>query len=474
MRRAISLISALCLVAVIPASVQAGRAVRGQEHTLEFSCETASPDVTAWTNGFLNANGDGFMELFVWVAPANPAVDFPSALSDSSVPPVFTLDGSDAVVQVSLRDADGGPAGMATIATDLLPVGDPIPVDERAREGNHWFTAEGTAQTVEGTADITLPNLPPIEVTCGGMTRDVTIFQTEPTSWIRQFDRIQMECDLSGPGDQHLYLGVDASPEDGFGFIFGNVATTGNAMASVGGEGTLSGDTFAAEVAITDMFSGEPIGAGSIDVSLTPTGDGFRETLPYTNGPIVVTGQYLAVDGVFTATIGDGPQIEWDLVDCVAANVHIKDMLHAPKGPQPKGRPAANDLPTGAGSVAVGETVRQSTRTASPTAEASTMDCLGVDMFNTVWFRITALSDGPITISTDNSDFDTMLAVYADDGSLEPIPGACNDDQPFPPLGRLIQAELTFEAEAGETYLVQAGSFPTTLQPYGRLVLSVR
>jgi hypothetical protein len=87
--------------------------------------------------------------------------------------------------------------------------------------------------------------------------------------------------------------------------------------------------------------------------------------------------------------------------------------------------------------------------------------CIGGDEF-TVWYRLTLSSTTEVVLDTFGSDYDTTLSAWTGDrGSLNFV--ACNDD-----TGSL-QSRIAFVAEAGVTYHLMVGSFPTT--PGGNLVL---
>jgi hypothetical protein len=68
-----------------------------------------------------------------------------------------------------------------------------------------------------------------------------------------------------------------------------------------------------------------------------------------------------------------------------------------------------------------------------------------------------------VTIDTAGSDFDTALAVYADEGG-ELVQVACVDDV------ETLQAVVTVDTVAGVTYYIQAGGFADS---FGTLVLSL-
>lgn len=82
-------------------------------------------------------------------------------------------------------------------------------------------------------------------------------------------------------------------------------------------------------------------------------------------------------------------------------------------------------------------------------------------MVKTHWYRVQAVKTGPIHVSTFGSDFDTVLAVYATNGT--PAPNAqsgttnmltCNDDTPSLNTSR---SRMSFNAFAGQFYMIQLG-----------------
>jgi hypothetical protein len=83
---------------------------------------------------------------------------------------------------------------------------------------------------------------------------------------------------------------------------------------------------------------------------------------------------------------------------------------------------------------------------------------------HTVWYSFTPSLDQRVEINTFGSNYDTTMSVYTgSQANLDQI--ACNDD-----TGSL-QSRVRFDATAGTTYFVMAGSFFDS--PGGSLVLSV-
>jgi hypothetical protein len=103
---------------------------------------------------------------------------------------------------------------------------------------------------------------------------------------------------------------------------------------------------------------------------------------------------------------------------------------------------------------------------ATSTVDATTApdDPLCAGNGHTVWYRFTPSSDMRVIAHTFGSDYDTTLSVYTGfRGALSQI--ACNDD--FDSL----QSRVVFDATAGTTYFLMAGSFG--MSPGGDLQLTV-
>ncbi len=69
-----------------------------------------------------------------------------------------------------------------------------------------------------------------------------------------------------------------------------------------------------------------------------------------------------------------------------------------------------------------------------------------------VWYTVTPTSTGPITVTTDGSDYDTVLAVYSGScGTLTEV--GCNDDD----ASGTLCSTVTFTGSAGTTYYLLVG-----------------
>ncbi|MGE3106784.1 MAG: GC-type dockerin domain-anchored protein [Phycisphaerales bacterium] len=78
------------------------------------------------------------------------------------------------------------------------------------------------------------------------------------------------------------------------------------------------------------------------------------------------------------------------------------------------------------------------------------------------WYYYVAPANGPLTISTCGSSYDTVLSVY--EYPLCPPPGtgaeiACNDDAPAGQGCGIRQSLVTFNATAGTTYFIRVAGF---------------
>lgn len=75
----------------------------------------------------------------------------------------------------------------------------------------------------------------------------------------------------------------------------------------------------------------------------------------------------------------------------------------------------------------------------------------------TVWYRVMASANGPLTISTDGSAYDTVLAVFDGSetcGAIQTELG-CNDDH-----AGLLTSEVVLAATIGQEFLVRVSAFP--------------
>ncbi len=120
-----------------------------------------------------------------------------------------------------------------------------------------------------------------------------------------------------------------------------------------------------------------------------------------------------------------------------------------------------NDECSGAIPLSPGLPISMSTRNATDSGDLR--PTCQTNFGGGVWFSFTPMSDGPVTISTCGSDFDTVLQVYAGScDALTPVAGGCNDSSgpPTLPLNSQLCTQLAgvqFPGIGGTTYWILAG-----------------
>jgi hypothetical protein len=107
---------------------------------------------------------------------------------------------------------------------------------------------------------------------------------------------------------------------------------------------------------------------------------------------------------------------------------------------------------TRAASLATGFTGAQIFNTFGATKEAGEPDHCGIPGGASQWFAYEAPADGDLTISTDGSDFDTVMAVYTSSGSsfADLTEVICDNDSGADGLDSLV----TFSVTAGTVYFI--------------------
>ena len=476
MRRLISLLAALMLLAALPVASQAARATRLTDHTIGFFCEeissTAGDDVAYIGASLSDTFGsDAFIDY--WAAGSSGA---PDLLRDYEQPAEITLVGNVLSGSFAVMDGNGDPAGTATFEAVLTPVGDPVPIDDDFGVGNRQerFTGVSQPMSVSGTMDV------------GGLTFDlsqcfgdeatITAFSTNPNALAARFAQRFVGCDVSNENGDTGFVFVDLNND----LVFVDVGMTsadGSVALGATGELNQSGGSVSGTLPLYDAETFEPVeGEAALELSFTAT-EQFRYLLRNATFRRMVSGDVLDIEGTLSFPGG----YTFDLGDCVGVDSTVKEIETLPRGPRPGGKVPTNDTLSGARAVSVGSRTTISTRGASPQAEEVFPCAVEIDfetgeeillpIGHTVWYTVTGTGD-PITIDTAGSAYDTVIAVYAGSpGALEPV--ACVDDVLLDPVGRTLQAAVTFDTVAGETYYVQIGGFPESF-PYGNLRVAVR
>ena len=96
--------------------------------------------------------------------------------------------------------------------------------------------------------------------------------------------------------------------------------------------------------------------------------------------------------------------------------------------------------------------------TASATSVGDVAPSCGSGFGKGVWYKFTPTIAGPVSVSTCESDYDTILQVFTGPcGALLTVGGACNDDNG--PVCSTTRASVTFNGLAGTTYFILAGGY---------------
>jgi hypothetical protein len=137
----------------------------------------------------------------------------------------------------------------------------------------------------------------------------------------------------------------------------------------------------------------------------------------------------------------------------------------------------ANDNHTGAITLAdlqvrVGDTTNATTANPEPLTFNGNGDCNGAKMGRTIWYRVTARSDGgPLSVNTHGSDFDTIVNIYATNGTgpasttsgppsnVNRAAGGCSDDTNTGPFSLATSRARLATTVPNKVYLVQVGGF---------------
>ena len=477
MRRLLALVAALTLLAAIPVTAQAGRVSRFSDHTFGFFCEGIS-STDGGDLAFIGASisdvfgPDGFIDYWSDGEP----IDAPDLMRDPSQPVTLTLAGGVLAGSFAVLDENGDPAGQAVIDAAVTPVGEPILVDDDFGFGNRHDRVTGVSQPYAITGTLTVDGLTFDLAECFADESSLTYFSTNPNAVAAKFAERYAFCDVTNTNGDSGFLFVDLNAD----LVFVDVGmTSADGSVSYGAVGELpqSGGSVSGTLDLFDPETFEPIdGSAAIALSFSAT-EHFSFVLKDATFRRSVTGDVLDIEGSLSFPGG----YTFDLGSCVGIDSTTKEFGSFPRGPKPGGKVPANDLPTGATALTVGSKTTLGTKGASPGLEAPFECLVGIDpetgeefavpVGNTVWYTVTG-TGGPITIDTAGSDYDTVMAVYTGSpGSFDTVD--CVDDVPLDPIGRTLQASITFDSVAGQTYYVQIGGYPASF-PYGNLRVAVR
>ncbi len=479
MKRLLALVTALALLAAVPATASAARPTRFTDHAISINC-----DGLAATSGggfvFFGANVSdefgpgGFVEYWSTSEPTGA----PDLFTDFEQLPEVTWNGSVLAGSIPMLDENGDPVAPATFSATLTAAGDPSPFTDDFRDGNRRVRVNGVTQPMDPSGTLSVGGSTFSLDACFADETTATVFETNPNAFVRHFSDRSVGCELSNTAGDTGTLFVNLNEPDIFVDAFAESADGTTVVAGFASGAVIDGvlDT---PLETFDPETGEPnpLG-GSIHLEIVGTGEPFSWIAKGSTSRFVSRGVTLDIEGTLTLAA-----MTFDLGACIGVDARNKEINTNPRGPKPGGKVPANDLPSGAKLMTVGSKTSVATKGASPAFEEP-FECLTfeepgggvfeVPVAHTVWYRIVG-TGRPVTVDTAGSDYDTVVAVYTADGGggFTPLPGACLDDVLLDPVGVTLQSAVTFDTVAGTSYYVQIGGFPQAL-PYGNLRVAVR
>lgn len=454
-----------------PSGAAAKAPDRGSDTFVEVYCESlvgSAGAATLFASSSAAFGGDAYTSF--WAGASEPFGSAPDLDRDYEAPATVAYAGGVMSATVPLLDDAFQAAGSATVSATLAVGGPTEPFEDEFREGNRWYRQTGTITPMSVTGSLVFPGGATFDLTgCTGVEVSLTFFGTNPNAVVQRFQDRFAECalDFGGGVEGFVFMHLEGESDVFIDAALFRPDDTGVAMFGVG---TLTAGTVSASLDAFDIFTGDPLGTGSLEASITATGERFSYTLTAADGRSRIAADIYDVEGSITFP-GLAPQ---SLSDCIAADETIKSVFTNQQGPKPSGKTPKNDLPAGAIALSPGSRTSTSTRGASPAAELP-FDCLGdLPVGHTVWYRIVG-TGGTVTVDTAGSDYDTVAAVYTSPsaGTYEPLADGCVDDVPLTPIGRTLQSAVSFATTAGTTYYVQIGGFPEFVT-YGNLRVAVR
>lgn len=468
MRRGLTLLTGMSLVFALAAPASADRPTEEVEDFFVFQCHLSGEGGEGFV--FIEIGDEfAFADAAIWLPESVPFEEEPDLISDFETTVASRVDDQVTATIPMIFTDSGDPDGTLNL-TGMI--GDQIGEEsfsDRFRDGNRWVEIDQTTTFFEATASADLDGLQ-FATDCSAEQIHSVFRSTNPHAFRLDFEDAFVECfGIVGSDESTLNMfagefGDDSfldlqifapgeNPEEDVPELFGFAET-----------GSFSG-VVEVIVPLFDPFDSDvPVDEALVSLTVTE-GEVIESNIVFQDGRVKETQTELLISGT-VELVSDGRTYE--LTGCFGSRFEVRGIITNPAGPQEKGKPPSNDLPAGATPLAVGDRVNQQTKATAFEPEAPCLvfeeeepfDLLG----KTVWYSIQGTGE-PVTVSTHGSNFDTVLAVYAD-GDLT-VPLECVDDVFEESFS--LQAELTWETEPGGTYLVQVGGFAGE---YGLLKLS--
>lgn len=478
MRRLLPILAGLLLVLGLPATTTAAGATKYTDHAVSVSCD----GMTATSGGgfvFFGANSsdhfgpDAFVDFWTGSAPSGD----PDLTRDFDQAVAVTWNGTTLQGSIPMRHQDGSAAGSATFSATLSPVDDPSPFSDRFKDGNHWSRINGVSQSMDPDGTLRVGTSVFSLIGCFADDTTVSVFETNPKSYVESFTDRSVGCDLSNAAGDTGFLFTNLDPAGSFVDASATPAAGGHTIGATG-SGQIVNGVLDTPLDAYDTETGDPVASGgSIHMVVAAVGERFDYLLREGATRLRFRGVSFDIEGTLTIA-----GMSFDLGHCIGVDGKGKRIITNPTGPKPGGKVPTNDRPAGATTLKTGSRSSVATKGASPDREAD-YACLQFDdngqIFEepvgfTVWYKVVG-TGGSITVDTAGSDYDTVAAVYTADGSggFTPVPDACVDDVPTIPVGRTLQSAVTWSTVAGTTYYIQIGGYPSRF-PYGNLKVAVR
>ncbi|HZA32910.1 MAG TPA: hypothetical protein VE462_15500 [Propionibacteriaceae bacterium] len=328
---------------------------------------------------------------------------------------------------------------------------------DRGGSGNQHVRATIVEATLTAEAVLSLPGVTVDSLNCSGSSTTSTYVSNSPASTVRFERRFYDSARCQGNAEVALF-----GPEDGKYYLSVEFGEPNNQYNLSGVIEEPNDKSFTIVLPLRNSQTGEVLGEYEVAVTLTPRDKATTTVLRTATARITQRTTLYDVSAQVTL-----PSIDID-ASCEALEVTTREIVRAAQGPKPTATPPPNDALAGAPRIAVGDTVRTTTRDAVLLPEAP-LSC-ATNPGRTVWYSFVGTGE-PVHLDTAGSSFDTALAVYEKEGG-ELLEIACADDveqdDPFPT--ETLQAQLDVPTTAGRTYYVQVAG---VYADYGRLVLSL-
>ena len=468
MRRGVVLLTGISLVVALAVPASADRPTEEVSDFFVFQCQLFGEGGEGFV--FIEIGDEfAFADASIWLPGSVPFEEEPDLVSDFELSEASIVGDQVTATMPMVFTDTGDPDGTLNLTGTI---GDQIGQEtfsDRFREGNRWVEIDETITFFEATATIDLDGSQ-FETQCSADHIHSVVFSTNPHAFRVDFDDAFVECfGIVGSDDSMLNMFAGEFGNEGFLDlqIFAPGDNPEEDPPELFGFAEIGSLTGVIDVAVPmfDPFEGEdPVDEALVSLTITE-GEVVDSKIVFQDGRVKETQTELLTSG--TVELASDGRI-YDLGDCSGSRFEARGIITNAAGPKETGRPPANDVPSGAVPVDVGDSVNQQTKATvfdpeAPCAvfdEEEPIDIIG----KTVWYSIEG-SGGVVTLSTAGSNFDTVLAVYDSSDLTEPL--ECVDDV-FED-GFSLQAELTLQTESGVTYLVQIGGFAGE---YGLMKLS--